>query len=76
LIGGRLDWVAFGEAAKCLLPELLAEPVPYPRTPNMPPEPEPALSIRLLRGLAVLFGNDLVAAVLWRTNLDMELAGC
>jgi hypothetical protein len=30
LIGGRLDWVAFGAAAERLLPQLLAEPVPYP----------------------------------------------
>lgn len=30
LIGGRLDWIAFGAAAERLLPQLLAEPVPYP----------------------------------------------
>jgi hypothetical protein len=30
VIGGRLDWVAFGAAAERLLPQLLAEPVPYP----------------------------------------------
>jgi hypothetical protein len=29
-IGGRLDWVAFGAAAERLLPQLLAEPIPYP----------------------------------------------
>ena len=28
-IGARLDWVAFGAAAERLLPQLLAEPVPY-----------------------------------------------
>jgi hypothetical protein len=31
LIGGRLDWIAFGAAAERLLPQLLAEPIPYPR---------------------------------------------
>jgi len=30
VIGGRLDWIAFGAAAERLLPQLLAEPVPYP----------------------------------------------
>ena len=30
MIGGRLDWVAFGEAARRLLPRLLREPIPYP----------------------------------------------
>jgi hypothetical protein len=30
MIGSRLDWVAFGAAAERLLPQLLAEPVPYP----------------------------------------------
>ena len=30
LIGGRLDWIAFGAAANQLLPQLLAEPIPYP----------------------------------------------
>ena len=30
MIGGRLDWVAFGAAAERLLPQLLAEPIPYP----------------------------------------------
>lgn len=29
IIGGKLDWVAFGAAAERLLPQLLAEPVPY-----------------------------------------------
>jgi hypothetical protein len=33
LIGGRLDWAAFGAAAKRLLPMLLAEPIPYPTAP-------------------------------------------
>jgi hypothetical protein len=32
-IGGRLDWVAFGAAAKRLLPRLLAEPIPFPPAP-------------------------------------------
>jgi hypothetical protein len=31
MIGGRLDWVAFGATAERLLPQLLAEPIPYPR---------------------------------------------
>jgi hypothetical protein len=30
LIGGRLDWIAFGAAAERLLPRLLVEPIPYP----------------------------------------------
>jgi hypothetical protein len=30
MIGGRLDWAAFGAAAKRLLPKLLAEPPPFP----------------------------------------------
>jgi hypothetical protein len=30
MLGGRLDWVAFGAAAERLLPQLLAEPIPYP----------------------------------------------
>jgi hypothetical protein len=30
MIGGRLDWVAFGAAAERLLPQLLAEPIPWP----------------------------------------------
>jgi hypothetical protein len=34
LIGGRLDWAAFGEAAKRLLPMLLAEPIPFPPAPK------------------------------------------
>ncbi len=32
IIGGKLDWVAFGVAAERLLPHLLAEPIPYPGT--------------------------------------------
>ncbi len=28
MIGGRLDWKAFSEAAKRLLPHLLKEPLP------------------------------------------------
>jgi hypothetical protein len=31
MIGGRLDWIAFGTAAERLLPQLLAEPIPYSR---------------------------------------------
>lgn len=30
-IGGRLDWVAFSRAVGNILPQLIAEPVPYPR---------------------------------------------
>jgi hypothetical protein len=30
MIGGRLDWIEFGTAAERLLPQLLAEPIPYP----------------------------------------------
>lgn len=30
LIGGRLDWKLFSEAAESLLPVLLGQPVPYP----------------------------------------------
>ncbi len=30
MIGGRLDWIAFGMVAERLLPQLLAEPIPYP----------------------------------------------
>jgi hypothetical protein len=37
LIGGRLDWSAFGAAAQRLLPRLLAEPIPFPSLANMPP---------------------------------------
>jgi hypothetical protein len=33
LIGGRLDWAAFGAAAKRLLSMLLSEPIPYPAAP-------------------------------------------
>jgi hypothetical protein len=31
MIGGRLDWKKFSEAAERLLPALLAEPIPYPK---------------------------------------------
>ena len=34
MIGGRLDWVAFGAAAARLLPQLLGEPIPYPPRPH------------------------------------------
>lgn len=30
MIGGRLDWIKFAAAADGLLPQLLAEPIPYP----------------------------------------------
>lgn len=39
MIGGRLDWVAFGSAAARLLPQLIAEPIPYPARPRQPPPP-------------------------------------
>jgi hypothetical protein len=38
MLGGRLDWVAFGAAAERLLPQLLAEPIPWPS----PPVPVPS----------------------------------
>ena len=75
LIGGRLDWATFSEAANRSLTRLLVEPIPYPSQPNMLTPPEPALSIRLLRGLAAMFGDDLVAAVVWWTSPDVELGG-
>jgi hypothetical protein len=31
MIGGRLDWVKFGDAAERLIPRLLAEPIPFPK---------------------------------------------
>ena len=31
VIGGRLDWDKFSEAAKHLLPALFAEPIPFPK---------------------------------------------
>jgi hypothetical protein len=38
-IGGRLDFKAFADAARQLLPQLLKEPIPTPRTPgNRSPE--------------------------------------
>jgi hypothetical protein len=36
MIGGRLDWKAFSAAAAKLLPQLLNEPIPYPRTDRGP----------------------------------------
>jgi hypothetical protein len=40
LIGGRLDWKAFSEAAIRLLPQLLKEPIPFPpRFVRLPPAP-------------------------------------
>lgn len=41
LIGGKLDWVAFGAAAERLLPQLLAEPEPYLSSPFATREPSP-----------------------------------
>ena len=35
MIGGRLDWVAFGAAAERMLRQLLAEPIPWP-SPHAP----------------------------------------
>jgi hypothetical protein len=29
MIGGRLDWIKFADAAERLLPKFLAEPIPY-----------------------------------------------
>jgi hypothetical protein len=40
MLGGRLDWVAFGAAAERLLPQLLAEPIPWP-PPSAPVTPSP-----------------------------------
>jgi hypothetical protein len=42
MIGGRLDWVAFGSAAARLLPQLLAEPIPYAALSSQPTPPAPA----------------------------------
>jgi hypothetical protein len=39
MIGGRLDWVAFGAGAERLLQRLLAEPIPYPPQKSRPPSP-------------------------------------
>jgi hypothetical protein len=75
LIGGRLDWPAFGTAAQRLLPKLLAEPIPYPPPQNMPPPPEPPPSMRLFPCLDVLTGGDKVAAIAWLTTYNAEL-GC
>ena len=30
-IGNRLDWIEFGAAAGRVLPQLLAEPIPFPK---------------------------------------------
>lgn len=30
MLGGRLDYIKFSEAAERLLPQLLKEPIPYP----------------------------------------------
>ncbi len=43
MIGGRLDWIAFGAAAERLLPQLLAESIPFPsRRALHAPEDAPA----------------------------------
>jgi hypothetical protein len=39
MLGGQLDWVAFGAAAERLLPQLLAEPIPYPPQKPRPHSP-------------------------------------
>jgi len=75
LLGGRLDWVAFGEAAKRLLQRLLAEPIPHPSIPNMPPPPKPALPVRLFQSLHVMTGGDQTAAHAWLTSPNAELGG-
>ena len=75
LIGGRLDWSAFGAAAQGLLPKLLAEPVPYPSRPNMPTPPEPPLPVRLFQCLDVMTGGDKAAAFVWMASPNTEL-GC
>jgi hypothetical protein len=31
MIGGRLDYIEFSRAAERLLPELLKQPIPYPK---------------------------------------------
>ena len=40
MLGGRLDWVAFWAAAERLLPQLLAEPIPW-SSPPAPAAPSP-----------------------------------
>lgn len=37
MIGGWLDWLAFGAAAERLLPQLLAEPIPWPSSASVTP---------------------------------------
>jgi hypothetical protein len=75
LIGGRLDWSTFGAAAQRLLPSLLAEPIPWPPLPNMPPPPEPVLPIRLYNCLNVLFRGDKAAEFAWMSTRNEELGG-
>ena len=48
MIGGRLDWIAFGACAERLLPQLLAQPIPY-STPTSWKPAEPVLSRGALR---------------------------
>jgi hypothetical protein len=75
LIGGRLDWSAFGAAATRLLQRLLAEPIPFPSLPNMPPRPEPALPLRLFKSLDVLFAGNTAAIFMWMSSPNEELGG-
>jgi hypothetical protein len=74
-IGGRLDWSTFGGTAQRLLPRLLAEPVPWPARPNMPPPPEPVLPVRLYSCLNVLFRGDKAAEFAWMSTPNEELGG-
>jgi hypothetical protein len=75
LIGGRLDWSAFGAAAQRLLPRLLAEPIPFPSLANMPPPPEPALPVRLFKSLDVLFAGNTAVIFTWMSSHNEELGG-
>jgi hypothetical protein len=74
LIGGRLDWVALGAAAKRLLPKLLAQPIPYPSIPGMP-QPEPALPVRFLSALRAMAWSDQRVAIEWMEAPNPTLGG-
>jgi hypothetical protein len=74
LIGGRLDWVALGAAARRLLPKLLREPIPYPNMPNMPPTPV-ALPVRLFRLLRAMFKGDDAALHTWMLSPNPDFNG-